>query len=97
MFRKFLIAAVASLALLAPLAFPAQSDAHGPRGGHRVAAHRYAGHRYNHGRYVHRSSPYRVYYRTGYAGPWLVTGSYGCRADALRAAAAMPGCQTFVR
>ncbi len=51
MFRKILIAAVASLALLAPLAFPAQSDAHGGRG------HRYAGHRY-----VYRGNHCYYYY-----------------------------------
>jgi hypothetical protein len=88
MFRKALIAVVASLALLTPLALPAQSDAHGPRG-HR-SAHR-TGHRY-----AHRSH-YRVHYRTCNTGPWLVSGSYGCRADALRAAANMHVYQTYVR
>jgi hypothetical protein len=86
MFRKILIAVVASLALLSPLALPAQSDAHGARG-QRTAAHRY----------VQRSAPCRVYYRTSNRGAWVVSGSYACRADALRAAQNMHGCQTYVR
>lgn len=90
MFRKILIAVVASLALLSPLALPAQSDAHGPRG-------HYSGHRNHARRYVHRNGAWRVHYRTCNTGPWLVTGSYGCRADALRAAANMHVYQTFVR
>jgi hypothetical protein len=90
MFRKILIAVVASLALLAPLALPAQSDAHGPRG-HRDAGHRNGGHRY-----VYRGA-YRVHYRTCATGPWLVTGTYGCRADALRAAGNMHVYQSYVR
>jgi Ni/Co efflux regulator RcnB len=84
MFRKILIAVVASLALLTPLALPAQSDAHGPRN-HR-SAHRH----------VYRSH-YRVHYRTCNTGPWIVSGSYDCRADALRAAANMHVYQTYVR
>jgi hypothetical protein len=91
MFRKFLIAAVASLALLSPLAFPAQSDAHGPR------SHRSAAHRYHARRHVHRAGPWRVYYRTYNTGPWLINGSFACRADAVRAAASMNGCQTVIR
>ncbi len=51
MFRKILIAVVASLALLSPLALPAQSDAHGSR------AHCYAGHRYEY------RGHYHAYYR----------------------------------
>jgi hypothetical protein len=86
MFRKILIAVVASLALLAPLALPAQSDAHGPRD-HRPVARNY----------VQRTASYRVYYRTCNREAWRVAGSYGCRADALRAAANMRGCETFVR
>lgn len=98
MFRKFLIAAALTLALLAPFALPNSADALGPHGarhtaarhyGHRHGGYRYGGHRHGY--------PWRVYYRTGVSGPWLVTGNYGCRADALRAAAGMPGCQTFVR
>jgi hypothetical protein len=86
MFRKILIAVVASLALLSPLALPAQSDAHGVRG-HRTVAHRD----------VQRSAPYSVYYRTCSREAWRVAGSYGCRADALRAAQNLHGCETFVR
>ena len=78
MFRKFLIAAVASLTLLAPLAIPAQSEA-------REVVHARAHVRYHgraHGRY-HSSN--RVYFRTCSTGTWQPAGAFNCRADAVRA------------
>jgi Ni/Co efflux regulator RcnB len=63
MFRKILIAAVASLALLSPLAMPAASDAAPVRrqvGVNRVHRHRNAG-AWRHGRsHAHRRGAYRA-------------------------------------
>jgi hypothetical protein len=77
MFRKFLIATVASLSFLSPLAIPAESQA---RDVHRV----YRGHE------VRRVYPahygFQVYIRGCNREAWRVGGDFRFREDAVRAA-----------
>ncbi len=77
MFRKILIATVASLSLLSPLALPTESQA-------REAHHRnYHGNHGHYGRHGHaRHAGFRVYYRSGNRGAWRFAGSYGVRGGA---------------
>ncbi len=83
MFRKFLIATVASLSLLAPLAMPTQSQAaHPVRHGHR-------GHAVRH-RVYRAHDYYRVFYRSG-NGAWCGSIKYRSRAEAHRAASTYRG------
>ena len=75
MFRKILIAVVASLTLLSPLALPTQSEAREVHRG-RVNVH-YRG---------HARSCYRVYYRGCAREAWRFSCEYGSRDAAWRAA-----------
>jgi hypothetical protein len=77
MFRKILIATVASLSFLSPLALPTESQA---REVHRA----YRGHAVH--RVYRAHSDYRVYYRGGNGNAWLNGATYRSRADAFRAA-----------
>lgn len=89
MFRKILIAAVASLALLAPFAMPTVSDAHPAPVVH---------HHYPHHRPIHRPviNYWTVYYRTSCNSPWLYQGTYGSYLSAQLAAQSI-GFETMIR
>ena len=85
MFRKILIAVVASLSLLSPLALPASTEAREVR---RVEV-----------REVHRNQDFRVYVRGCNREAWRFSGEYRCREDAFRAAQHLRerGLEAFVR
>jgi hypothetical protein len=83
MFRKFIIATVASLSFLSPLAVPAESQAAHPV--HHAYRSRAVPHRVDR---AHDS--YRVYYRSG-NGAWSNSINYRSRADAARAASSYRG------
>ncbi len=95
MFRKIMIATVASLALLAPLAMPAQTEAREVHRGHYAHRTYHAGPRYAYRGAYHGA--YRVYYRNG--GAWRFDASYGFRPDAVREAQVMRarGFETVIR
>ena len=86
MFRKLLIATVASLSLLASLAIPAQTEA-------REVVHARAHVRYHgrahvryHGRaHVRYHSGCRVLFRSCSTGTWQLGGMFSCHADAVHA------------
>ena len=87
MFRKILIAVVASLALLAPFAMPSVSDAHPAP----------VAHRYHRPIYRPAINCWRVYYRTSCNSPWLYQGTYSSYLSAQCAAQSMPGFETMIR
>ena len=78
MFRKILIATVASLSFLSPLAIPAETQAAHP------VHHAYRGHAAPH-RVYRAHDYYRVYYRSG-NGAGCNSINYRSRAEAVRAA-----------
>jgi hypothetical protein len=95
MFRKIMIATVASLALFTAFAMPAQTEAREVHRGHDAHRTYRTGHRY-HGAY---RGGYRVYYRACGTTPWRFDASYGRRPDAAREAQVMRarGFETVIR
>ena len=87
MFRKILIATVASLSLLSPLALPSESQA---REVHRSHGRAHVAHRRGYAVHGHRYA-FRVYYRGCKRDAWRFSAGYGCRADAVRAADGLRG------
>ncbi len=96
MFRKIMIAVVASLALMAPLAIPSETQA---REVHRTNHGRTVRNRPVHGRSVHYRGNFQVLYRAAGCDAWSVRGNYGNRGSAIRAANRLHsrGFQEYVR